>query len=67
MPSGRGKVVLSEGLGTDAFFLVAPLHFVEDRLVHPHAGGRVEDLPETANDGFSIYYNGLYKWSLSDA
>lgn len=26
--------------------------------------GRVKGLPETANDAFSIYYNGLYKWWL---
>ena len=26
--------------------------------------GRVKGLPETANDGFTIYYNGLYKWWL---
>lgn len=29
--------------------------------------GRVQDLPEVANDGFSIYYNGIYKWSLDPA
>lgn len=28
--------------------------------------GRVENLPETANDGFSIYYNGLPKFGLAD-
>lgn len=28
--------------------------------------GRVENLPETANDGFSIYYNGLRKFGLAD-
>lgn len=29
--------------------------------------GRVKDLPETANDAFSIYFNGLHKWSLDPA
>ncbi|MEM7531267.1 MAG: ABC transporter substrate-binding protein [Chloroflexota bacterium] len=28
--------------------------------------GRVSDLPETANDGFSIYYNGLRKFGIAD-
>jgi len=27
--------------------------------------GRVGDLPESANDAFSIYYNGLGKFSLN--
>ncbi len=29
--------------------------------------GRVKGLPETANDGFTLYYNGLRKWSIEES